>query len=140
MSTYRKTATLLIPTLVSALGGGCSSPQPGRPSGSASGPSTSGQEAQPALRPCNINLSPIAPGRLGVLRVGMTTDELRATCRGAVPIAGTDEEGSPLTLYALPVSNRDTVFADLDTVRSHTVVRTFTIGFTGPRTDDGLGV
>jgi len=79
-------------------------------------------------------------GRLGVLRVGMTTDELRATCRGAVPVPGTDEEGAPLTLYVLPVSDRDTVFADLDTAHGDTVVRSFSIGFPGPRTDDGLAV
>ncbi len=70
----------------------------------------------------------------------MTTDELRTACRGAVPISGTDEEGSPRTLYEIPVSEKDTVIAAIDSTHGRSVVRWFSIGFAGPRTADGIAV
>ncbi len=70
----------------------------------------------------------------------MTIDELRTACRETVRQPGTDEEGFPVTLYAIPVSNRDTVFAHPDTLHGHEVVRSFSIGFPGPRTVDGIAV
>jgi hypothetical protein len=129
--------TLVIPGL---LIGAYGSDRPRRAAASASGSPASGQDGEQHSRPCKIRLTPIVNGRLGVLHVGMTTDELRAACRQAVTQTGTDEEGSPVTLYAIPVSNRDTVFADLDTLHGHEVVRSFSIGFVGPRTVDGIAV
>ena len=57
-----------------------------------------------------------------------------------MPQPGTDEEGSPITLYAIPVNDRDIVFADLDTANGRDVVRSFSIEFAGPRTVDGIAV
>lgn len=118
----------------------CRSDRSKSPSVSGGGSPASGGGRRLHLPPCTIDLTPIVDGRLGVLRVGMTTDELRSACPGAGPIAGTDEEGSSRTLYALPVSDRDTVFADLDTARGRVIVRSFSIGFGGPRTVEGIAV
>src|SRR6266700_271270 len=107
---------------------------------SAIGPQASRQDSQQHLQACKIELTPIAAGRLGVLRVGMTPDALRAVCPGTVPQAGTAEEGSPVTLYAVPVSDQDTVFADLEMAQGHGVVRSFSIQFAGPRTLEGIAV
>jgi hypothetical protein len=109
-------------------------------SASAIGSAASRQDGQQPLQACKIELTPIADGRMGVLRVGMTPDELRATCPGAAPQAGTDEEGSQVTLFAIPVSDRDTVFADLETAQGQPVVRSFSIEFAGPHTVDGIAV
>lgn len=90
--------------------------------------------------PCSVQLTPIQRGRLGSLSVGMLIRDLRAVCPQAAPVAGTDEEGSPVTLYVIPVSRRDTVVADIDSLAAGLSVRSFSIGFAGPRTPEGIGV
>jgi hypothetical protein len=102
--------TFVVPgLLVAAYGSG----RPWRPAASTNGSPASSRPGKQRSRPCKIALMPIVNGRLGVLHVGMTIDELRTACREAVRQPGTDEEGFPVTLYAVPVSNRDTVFAAL---------------------------
>jgi hypothetical protein len=91
-------------------------------------------------RPCGVQLTPIQRGRLGSLSVGMLIRDLQAVCPQAAPVAGTDEEGAPVTLYVIPVNRRDTVVADIDSVAAGLSVRSFSIGFAGPRTLEGIGV
>ncbi len=133
----RSWLTLVLAGLLMAA---CRADRRGPSATAAMGSSASRQDSQQHLPPCKIDLTAVADGRVGALRVGMTSDELRATCAGATPQAGTDDEGAPVTLYAVPVSDRDTVFVDFETAHDHAVVRSFSIGFTGPRTVDGIAV
>lgn len=70
----------------------------------------------------------------------MPADSLAVVCPSAGRMVGTDEEGGSQVLYSLPLNDRDTVFAEIDTVGGRGVVRSFSIGFRGPQTTEGIGV
>ena len=126
-------AIILCGVLVS----GCRTERREEATTSAIGSPAVGQGDQQYSQPCRIDLAPMGDGRLGVLRVGMTLAELRSICPAVSFRQGTDEEGGPITSFSLPVSDRDTVFGDLEP--SH-VLRSFSIVFAGPRTVDGIAV
>lgn len=127
-------------TLLVLVAGACERRRDRAPGTPATGvQATAGESAAPQ-RPCRIQLAPVGDGRLGVLAVGMSLQSLRAACPAAIEISATDEEGAAETRFALPVTDRDTVFAAIDTVRGRTVVRWFSVLFPGPRTDQAIGV
>lgn len=70
----------------------------------------------------------------------MSLDSLRSVCSSTFAIAGQDEEGGPLTLFVLPVSDHDTIVAEADTVNGEATIRSFTLAFAAPRTAEGIGV
>ncbi|HEY6852602.1 MAG TPA: hypothetical protein VI139_00030, partial [Gemmatimonadales bacterium] len=61
-------------------------------------------------------------------------------CPSVTAAAGFDEEAAPTTVVLIPISRRDTIVADIDTVDGHTAVRSFSVMFAGPRTRAGIGV
>ena len=140
MSATHAAPSVLALVLALAIAGSCQAQRDTRPSASTAEDPGLHQGGGQRAEPCRLRLTPIGDGHLGTLSVGMPIDSLLRVCPSAAATSGADEEGHERTLYAVPVTEQDTVFASVDSVRGRATVRWFSVSFIGPFTDRSLGV